>query len=432
MKKLLYLGIVFYMGISCNLQAGTYSGGDGSEATPFLIADANDMQEIGAEPNDWDKYFLLTNDINLAQFTGTQFNRIGLSSSNSFTGVFDGNNHTISNFTYNSPGTNRVSLFSYISDANAVIKNLGLIDPNVRGREQVGCLAGYINDGTVSNCFVEGGSISGDYDTGGLIGYSKGNVISSYATCAVFISWSGTGAGGLVGINLRDISDCYATGTVNGGEKVGGLVGDNYGLIGNSYATGAVTGKYDVGGLVGGDSGGWLITNSYATGAVTGDGWVGGLIGWNGDGSISNSYATGAVDGGQHTGGLVGENDIGSISNSYWDIDTSGQQTSDGGEGKATNQMRQEATFTNWDFTTPIWVICEGTNYPKLAWQLPVGDFVCPDGVNFIDFSVLGLAWLSEDGDGNWNPLCDISEPNDNIIDTLDLDVFSDNWLVGK
>ena len=59
------------------------------------------------------------------------------------------------------------------------------------------------------------------------------------------------------------------------------------------------------------------------------------------------------------------------------------------------------------------------------------GDFVSPYGVDFLDFAVLGLAWYSQPGDGNWNAICDISEPNDNVIDELDLEVFAENWLAG-
>ena len=36
---------------------------------------------------------------------------------------------------------------------------------------------------------------------------------------------------------------------------------------------------------------------------------------------------------------------------------------------------------------------------------------------------------MSEVGDLNWDAGCDISEPNDNVINGLDLDVFVDNWL---
>ena len=92
-----------------------------------------------------------------------------------------------------------------------------------------------------------------------------------------------------------------------------------------------------------------------------------------------------------------------------------------------------------WDFVGEVingpndmWRMCiDGVNYPLLSWEFNAADFVCPDGVNFIDFAVFGLAWMSTALDINWNPVCDISDPNDDIIDGLDLDVFSGNWLTG-
>ncbi len=53
-----------------------------------------------------------------------------------------------------------------------------------------------------------------------------------------------------------------------------------------------------------------------------------------------------------------------------------------------------------------------------------------PDGdVDFVDFSALALAWLTTPGEPNWNPVCDISNPNDDVIDGLDLAVFANDWL---
>ncbi|MHC4336294.1 MAG: hypothetical protein ACYSUV_21475 [Planctomycetota bacterium] len=52
--------------------------------------------------------------------------------------------------------------------------------------------------------------------------------------------------------------------------------------------------------------------------------------------------------------------------------------------------------------------------------------------VDFADFAVFALAWLSDDTPtGNWNPDCDISLPPDGIINGLDLKIFTENWLVG-
>jgi hypothetical protein len=66
----------------------------------------------------------------------------------------------------------------------------------------------------------------------------------------------------------------------------------------------------------------------------------------------------------------------------------------------------------------------------EFAWVY-IGDFAGGCDVDFIDFVVLGLAWGSEPGDGNWNATCNISEPNDHVIDELDLEIFVKNWLLG-
>jgi hypothetical protein len=45
--------------------------------------------------------------------------------------------------------------------------------------------------------------------------------------------------------------------------------------------------------------------------------------------------------------------------------------TSYGGTGKTTAEMQTQSTFTDagWDFTTPVWKICETADYPRLAWE---------------------------------------------------------------
>jgi hypothetical protein len=54
-----------------------YSGGTGQPNDPYRIATAEDLNDIGNYAEDWDKHFILINDVNLAEFTGTQFNIIG-------------------------------------------------------------------------------------------------------------------------------------------------------------------------------------------------------------------------------------------------------------------------------------------------------------------------------------------------------------------
>nr|WP_319564646.1 YDG domain-containing protein [uncultured Rhodoferax sp.] len=264
----------------------------------------------------------------------------------SLSGSFNGLGHTISNLYINSSRTYDVGLFSRI-ESSSTIRNVGLV----------------------------GGSVTGTYYVGGLVGYNLGSISNSYATGMV------TGSnyvGGLVGASQASISRSYATGSVSGRNSVGGLVGwIAAGAISDSYAIGNVTGIGSAdGGLVGKNSG--SISNAYATGAVTGNSGVGGLVGWNYSGSISNAYATGAVTGSASVGGLVGYRGGFSslISTSYWNTTTSGRATSAGGIGMATVDMQTQANFTsataangnvnpNWDFTN-TWVMYDGHTYPLL------------------------------------------------------------------
>ena len=70
------------------------------------------------------------------------------------------------------------------------------------------------------------------------------------------------------------------------------------------------------------------------------------------------------------------------------------------------------------------------TSGPKLEITFaepPTGDFE-PDGdVDLVDYAILMLAWLTEEGGPGWNPACDIYP--DGFINMLDLGVFADNWL---
>jgi len=61
-----------------------------------------------------------------------------------------------------------------------------------------------------------------------------------------------------------------------------------------------------------------------------------------------------------------------------------------------------------------------------------IGDFDYDCDVDFHDFAILALPWLTEPGDAQWNPACDISIPADRSIDMLDLAVFADNWLTNN
>jgi hypothetical protein len=564
MKNLTILiaAIIILIGVTSEAK---YSGGTGETNDPYRIATAADLNDIGNHEDDWDKHFILINDVNLAQYTGTQFRTIGYLidyyHNKPFTGVFDGNDHKIWNFTWHSTDANSIGLFGFV-DEPAQIKNLGLenVDVNVingmyvgglvggnayagitncystgsvSGNERVGGLVGENYGGTITNCYsttsVSGtwlvgglmgtnygmmtdchsassvwgqwcigglvgsnaewitncystGSVSGNAVVGGLVGansyifarisfcYSSGsvsgnervgglvgsNIEAGIVNCYSSGSTSGNNCvGGLAGYNTGNefagvIANCYSTGRVSGTVLIGGLVGENYDTINKCYSTGSVNGtEYYVGGLVGLNAGG--IKNCYSTGSVSGSDRVGGLVGQNGRIElvcdpefgyweqyypcyipcyIYNCYSTGKVMGSSEVGGLVGSRVEGEIRDSFWDTETSGWTTSSGGTPKTTVEMKTKSTFTSagWDFVN-IWDICEGTNYPRFIWQILVGDFTCPDGVDFVDFAVLASAWQSKPDEPNWWLACDISQPKDNFIDELDLAIFCENWL---
>ena len=60
--------------------------------------------------------------------------------------------------------------------------------------------------------------------------------------------------------------------------------------------------------------------------------------------------------------------------------------------------------------------------------QYPVGDVSRDCRVNFLDFAVYANAWLSSEGDSNWNSACNF-QPEDNVINILDLAIFVSHWL---
>ena len=254
---------------------------------------------------------------NTAAEAGRGFVPIG-NENDSFTGSFDGQNHTISGLTISRlDWEDEVGLFGI---ASANISNIGLLGVDITGSVGsygVGALVGY-NYGHISNSFVSG-SVEGDSNVGGLVGFNDhGNISDSYTDANV--TGSGDDVGGLVGDSEGGyFSHTFATGNVSGSASVGGLIGENEnGLISNSYATGSVTGtNYGTGGLVGYNYGNSSISKSYSTGNVTGaDYGAGGLVGKNENSTISNSYASGNVGGENNVGGLVGYN-YGSIINSY-------------------------------------------------------------------------------------------------------------------
>jgi parallel beta-helix repeat protein len=78
---------------------------------------------------------------------------------------------------------------------------------------------------------------------------------------------------------------------------------------------------------------------------------------------------------------------------------------------------------------------CNGTEIIDMgAYEFSyayIGDFDGQCDVDLKDFAILALAWLTDEGEDGWNPICDIGMPADNSVNILDLAVLSRYWLEG-
>ena len=421
-----------------------YSGGSGNPNDPYLIAEPNDLFELGIYSADGDKHYKLVNNIDMSGFVfDTRLIPI-------FSGVFDGDGYTINSLTIDTlgAGNDYLGLFGNII-GQAQVLNLDLANVSITGGSdsgEVGSLCGR-NGGTIINCYAIGSVTGGtnSYNLGGLCGWNRSTMTNCYSTGSV----TGRGAvGGLCGENNGTISNSFSEGSASGVYRVGGLCGRNYyGTINSCYATGSVTGDNSLGGLCGQNN--YKVINCYSEGSVIGgvdSDDIGGLCGWNFS-TISNCYSIGSVSGtGSSKGGLCGSNS-GTISECFWDIETSGTTDGVGNMdpdpsgviGKTTAEMITLLTFTTagWDFMgetdngiDDIWQLCiDGLDYPRLVWQFGPANFVHPGRVDNYDLFVLMNDWLSEN-----SRCCDIfpAPTPDGIVNILDFTEFSQHWLEGS
>ena len=223
----------------------TLSNNDRTVTVEPNWVEIGNVTQLKAVANDLSGFYRLTADIDLANEEW----RLG-----TFTGIFDGNGHTISNINCNNSWDN--SGFFFALGDGAVVRSLSLRGGRV----------------TTNN-----GSI------GGLAGRVSGNVLVEDCTIDVLVSSSAGGTvGGFVGyvsnatLTLRRCRSLSAV--VCRYDRVGGLVGYSYGLavvtVEDCYAAGSVKGTGWVGGIVGCPDGGGnsllTISNSYSVAELTG------------------------------------------------------------------------------------------------------------------------------------------------------------------
>lgn len=264
----------------------------------------------------------------------TQWTPIG-TSSEPYTGTFDGNGHTVSGI-YINTSENYQGLFGCIGDINksgtGTVKNLGIEDSWISGGDNVGGIAGY-SIGSIEDCYNTG-SVSGGSNVGGIAGTADG------------------------------AKDCHNEGTVSGsGEYIGGILGvgsNTRGVVNRCYNTGSVIGSGEgpVAGIAGGQVLGGL--NCYNEGAISGNAAYG-ILG-SSYGGVVNCYNIGKVG----YNAISGAHDMEESANNYY---LKGCTSEENDEGE---QTAEEKTFEEFASGEVAYLLMERGD--KAEWGQRIGD----------------------------------------------------------
>ena len=366
-------------------------------------------EEFNNIRNDLDGNYILMNDIT---FQAEDFqdeygwDPIG-TDTDPFTGIFDGNKHTINGLYVNFRTSGYAGLFGYIE--NGIVENLGLCNSVIisenetpYGQCYVGGIVGGIRGGIIRNCY-NADSVVSSYSLsyiGGIAGsaisseiyscYNTSN-ITFYRTNDVYY------IGGIVGLFSGTIDRCYNVGDVTastyedasswGGGIIGAITsnnGDEKNTISHCYNAGNVTcsssrSSFFVGGILGGEGmfGAVSINDCYNSGNVNADssgnarGYAGGIAGDIGDYGeqydvIERCYNIGEVTSSSYEGAIVGRR-IGhaEIINCYYLNNISAGVGSGSGDTVSCtyDEMTKQQTYTDFNFTD-VWIMSSLEEYP--------------------------------------------------------------------
>lgn len=296
--------------------AGLFSGGAGTSEIPYKISSARDLKYMSTYMTNGYKDVdgFRADDFRSAHYKQMNYIDAGNltpigTSSNPFSGVYDGNNQTLT--------------------------------VNISTDSQYTGVFGYINGATISNLTVEGNIASSEVFVGGIAGAAMGAHITGCTNKANVSTTSSTAnayVGGIVGnANLTDANEvvsCTNSGTITGHIFTGGITGDLLGTADMCINKGIVTSNNsNVGGITGSLRANSVIKRCYSANFNTSTGTprvqglfrVGGIVGiQNGANSkvvncISRSTIIGTATEGTITstavGGIVGELRNGLIAN---------------------------------------------------------------------------------------------------------------------
>ena len=273
--------------------SGILSGGNGTSSNPYLITSADDFEELsnlvnsGTLTETYD--FKLLQDITISeqwtpigQATADSYGNV--TTTNAFSGVFDGNGQTITfqNVSITGNSDAAVGLFGVVSGEDTIIQNLTINGSISTDSGYAGLVAGVLTEGaTINNVTTEStASITSSGDAAGFVGriYGSGSITNSTnnaTVTAIDDSWAR--AGGFINLAKfpeKDgaivLSNLTNNGTITGmGGGTGGIAGDLVGVIADTlYNTGTITGNGMTGGITGGIEEGSSIRNAENSGEI--------------------------------------------------------------------------------------------------------------------------------------------------------------------
>ena len=236
--------------------------GQGTESSPFLIKTADDLlalsQRVQGGESFAGQFLRLEADIDLSA-TSKAFYPVG-DLLNPFGGIFDGNGHSVKNFTFDAMALGNAGLFGYTSTGSE-IKNLTLTGVRLQGKgSYLGGICG-TNYGKITGC-----SVNGDFSGESLF------------------------SGGITGAAWGPVTDCSFTGTMTTIAIAGGIAGTDFNEIRNCHVdahlviTGALDTYYhDIAGIAGVATPGkdmkQIIADCSFTGSLTDTGGYGYMAG---------------------------------------------------------------------------------------------------------------------------------------------------------
>lgn len=216
--------------------------GDGTAENPYQIGSAEELYWFAEQVNSGnnainavliDNITVNTNVLDSRGVNESDFiswTPIG-NSNNKYSGVFDGQGHTVSGLYFNDSSVDYVGFFGYIVDG-ATISNLSIADSYLSGKFYVGGICGE-SEGIIKNC-QNFGEICAKGFVGGVIGDNNGTVESCKNSGAVTGEYDNVG--GVCGNNNGPLKSCESIGEVNCQYNTGGICGCNsWGTIENCY-----------------------------------------------------------------------------------------------------------------------------------------------------------------------------------------------------